>query len=91
VPSYVSGTSQTGNPSQPRLADTDFERSVALNSNPPTTSPSTDATAKRASFKEAIHRKAIEGKGKPKHVAFRFTPFVATSIYDHHIDRFVAA
>ncbi len=91
MPSYVFGTSQTGNPSEPRLADTDFERSVALNSNPPTTPPSTDATSKRVSFKEAIHRKAIEGKGKPKHVAFPFTPFLAASISDHNIDRFVAA
>ena len=70
VPSRVFGV--LDNPSQHRQADANFEHSVALDSKSPTApnsihSPSTDATAKRASFKEAVQQKAIEGKGKPKH------------------------
>jgi hypothetical protein len=82
VPSHV-----LENSDNPRLADTNFKHSVALDFKSPTTpnrtlSSPTDATAKKASFKAAIQQKAIEGKGEPK---------LDTSSFDHHIGRFVAA
>src|SRR5579871_3351249 len=56
------------------LTDTNFERSVVLDSKSPITpdstpSPSIDPTTKKASFKEAIQPKDIEGKGEQNHLA----------------------
>jgi len=91
VPSRV--FEDSGNPSQHRQADTNSEHSVALEFKSPTApgpthSPSIDTTAKKASFKEAVQQKAIEGKGKPKHLASPHP--LPPSSFDHHIGRFVA-